>query len=222
MTTQKTFKQRVRARADKTGESYTAARSQLLRKAGASAPPTAVELAGMSDEAMMRGSGRHIREWLEILDAWGATERRHPEIARWLVAEHGIGGWWAQSVTVAYERARGLRAMHQQPGGYAVSASRTIAVPPERISDAFTDDALRERWLPNAPISVRTANRGRSARFDWADPPSLVGFNLFTKGEGRTQIALGHEKLPDAGAADRIKAMWRGRLSALKETLEEA
>ena len=220
MTTQKTLKQRVRARSAKTGESYTAARAQLLRKA-APPPPDSMELTGMTDEAMQRGSGKPIGEWLRILDAWGATERRHPETARWLVSEHGIGGWWAQSVTVGYERARGLRALHQRPDGYEVSASRTIHAPAERISDAFTDDSVRNRWLPNAPISLRTANRGRSARFDWADPLSLVGFNLFSKGEGRTQIGLAHQKLPDAGTAERIKLLWRERLSALKELLEQ-
>ncbi len=219
MTTQKTLKRRVRARSAKTGESYTAARAQLLRKAPPAAPDS-MALTGMTDEAMRRGSGRTIGEWLEILDAWGASERRHPDIARWLVAEHGIGGWWAQSVTVGYERARGMRALHERPDGYEVSASRTINVAAERISDAFTDEALRARWLPDAPISVRTANRGRSARFDWGDPPSLIGFNLFAKGEGKTQIGLAHQKLPDADTAERIKAMWRERLSALKEMLE--
>jgi hypothetical protein len=219
MTTQKTFKQRVRARSAKTGESYTAARAQLLRKAAPPAPDS-MALTGMTDEAMQRGSGKPIGEWLAILDAWGAAERRHPEIARWLVSEHGIGGWWAQSVTVGFERARGLRALHERPDGYEVSASRTIRASAEMISDAFTDDSVRNRWLPDAPISLRTANRGRSARFDWADPPSLVGFNLFSKGEGRTQIGLGHQKLPDADRADAIKLMWRERLSALKELLE--
>ena len=219
MTTQKTLKRRVRARAAKTGESYTAARAQVLRKAEASTP-SAEELTGMSDEALIRGSGKPVAEWLEILDAWPATGHSHTEIARWLVAEHGIGGWWSQSVTVAYERARGLRAVNERPDGFSVSASRTIKATPGSISDAFTDADLRQRWLPDAPVSVRTANRGRSARFNWDEPPSLFGFNLFAKGEGKTQIGLAHEKLPDASTADRLKVMWRERLGALKELLE--
>jgi hypothetical protein len=226
MTTHKTFKRRVRARSAKTGESYTAARAQLIRKADAPVPdsepaPDAVALTGVSEEAMVRATGRLFGEWLEILDAWGASERKHPEIARWLVAEHGVPGWWAQNVTVGYERARGMRAMYQEPGGFAVSASRTIATPAERISDAFTDADVRQQWLPDAPISVRTANRGRSGRFDWGDPPSRIEYNLFPKGEGKTQIGLGHAKLPDADAAARLKAMWRERLSVLKKMLEE-
>lgn len=225
MTTQKTFKQRVRARCAKTGESYTAARAQLLRKADAPAPapepaPDSMALTGVSDEAMTRATGRRIGEWLGILDTWGATGHRHPEIARWLVDEHGIPGWWAQSVTVGYERARGMRAMYQEPGGFSVSASKTIAALPERISDAFTDADLRARWLPDAPIRERTSNRGRSARFDWDDPASRVGYNLFPKGEGKVQLGLAHEKLPDAETAERFKLMWRERLGALKQLLE--
>jgi hypothetical protein len=226
MTTQKTFKQRVRARSANTGESYTAARAQLLRKADAPTPAPepatdSMALTGVSDEAMARATGRRLGEWLEILDAWGARERRHPEIARWLVKEHGIPGWWAQSVTVGYERARGMRALYQEPGGFSVSASKTIAATPERISDAFTDSDRRAQWLPDAPVRERTSNRGRSARFDWDDPPSRVVFNLFAKGEGKIQLGLAHEKLPDAEVAERLKLMWRERLGVLKQLLEE-
>jgi len=78
MTTQKTLKRRVRARAAKTGESYTAARAQLLRKADPPAPapeppPDTMALTGMTDSAMVRGSGKPLGEWLAILDA-GAPE----------------------------------------------------------------------------------------------------------------------------------------------------
>jgi hypothetical protein len=222
MTTQKTLKHRVRARAAKTGESYTAARSQLLRKADPPRPdaPDTMALTGMTDEAMERGSGRTLAAWLEILDAWGATGRKHPEIARWLVAEHGIPGWWAQSVTVGYEKARGMRAVKPVPGGFSVTVSRTIAAAPARVTEAFTDERIRERWLSGAPISVRTARPGRSARFDWAEPPSRIAFNLASSGERRTQISLIHERLPDATAAEAMKVLWRDALTALKELLE--
>jgi uncharacterized protein YndB with AHSA1/START domain len=220
MTTRKTFKRGVRARAAKTGESYTAARSQQLRKAAAPAPDT-MELTGMTDAALKRGSGKDMREWIETLDAWGASKRGHTEIARWLVNEHGIGGWWSQSVTVGYEKARGMRPTKPLPGGFEVSVTRTIRADPGMISDAFTDASTLSRWFPDAPISVRTSNRGKSARFDWADPPSRLAYNLMTKGD-RTQLSLGHEKLPDADAAERVKAVWRERLTALKQMLEGA
>lgn len=226
MTTQKTFKRRIRARAGKTGESYTAARSQLLRKADpppmppAPAPePNAEELAGMTDEALIRGSGRPIADWLRILDDWGGTAHTHTQIARWLVAEFGIGGWWAQSVTVAYERARGMRAIHQRPDGYSVSVSRTIDAGADDVRAAFTSAPRRRKWLPDAPMRQRRTTAANSARFDWADPPSRVVVLLTPKADDRTQVTVTHEKLPAAGDVERTRALWRDRLGALKELL---
>ena len=173
MTRRKSFKGRIRARMDKTSESYTTARRQLLAKAGAEAPadlesqaagpagpepqPTARAAAPVadapgarrpySDEVVRRNTGRTWDEWFALLDAWGAVQRPHPEIARWLMEEHGVGGWWAQGVTVAYEQARGLRDPGQRRGGlYEANASKTVAVPVERLYEAFADPALRERW----------------------------------------------------------------------------
>ena len=42
----------------------------------------------------------------------------------------------------------------------------------------------------------------------------------YTAARAQLLLALGHEKLPDAEAADRVKLMWRERLTALKDLLE--
>jgi hypothetical protein len=171
MTKQKSFKGRVRARMDKTSESYTTARRQLLAKsrpeagseassesatptppaertatpappAAAGATPAQPEGAAgakrpYSDEVVRANTGWTWEEWFALLDAWGGAERPHPEIARWLVGEHGVPGWWAQGVTVGYEQARGLRAPGQRRGGlFEVNASRTVAVPVDRLYEA--------------------------------------------------------------------------------------
>ena len=159
MTRQKSFKNRVRARMDKTSERYSTARRQLLAKSGAEASPGAAvaDAPGArrpySDEVIRRNTGRAWDGWFALLDAWGAARRPHPEIARWLVDEHGVGGWWAQGVTVAYEQARGLREPGQRRGGlYEVSATKTVNVPVERLYEAFADPELRERWLPGRQL----------------------------------------------------------------------
>ena len=85
----------------------------------------------MSDEAMRRGSGRGHAEWFALLDAWSATERTHAAIADWLRTEHGVGSWWTQSITVAYERARGMRGLHEMTDGFSVSVTRTVGVDAE-------------------------------------------------------------------------------------------
>jgi hypothetical protein len=219
MTTQKTFKHRVRARMAKTGESYTAARRQLIAKGDV--PETAPAYEPLwSEEAVIEATGRGWDEWFKLLDAWDATTHTHPEMARWLVADHDVSGWWAQSITVGYERARGLRAPGQHADGWSVTATKTIGVPVERLFAAFDDDTLREEWLPRAELHLRTSTPSKSARYDWEDGSTrvLVGFEEL--GATKSRVALEHARLPDAETAEEMKTWWRGRVAALKTLLE--
>ena len=220
MTRQRSFKRLVRARMEKTGESYTAARASLL----AADEPKASETQWLatSDEAIRSRTGRGWEQWFDLLDDWGAAERPHREIARWVAAQLGIEPlvWEAQAVTVTYERARGLRAVGEQADGFAITASRTVAVSVERLYAVFTDEALRERWLPGGSLRERTSRRPKSARFDWGDGDTRVNVGFTAKGEDKSTVALQHGRLPDAEEAERMKAWWRERLAALKLQLE--
>ncbi len=156
MPTQRSFKRLVRARMEKTGESYTAARARLL----AAEEPKATEgpALSMSDDAIRAKTGRGWEEWFDLLDDWGAADRPRAEAVRWLADAHAIEGWNAQAVTVTYERARGLRAAGEHADGFTVTASKTVAVPVDRLYEAFVDADLRARWLPAAQLSVRTTS----------------------------------------------------------------
>lgn len=220
MTTQRTFKQRVRARMAKTGESYTAARRMLIAKGERPDVVPAVFEPPVSDAALREATGRGWDEWFELLDAWGGTSHTHTDIARWVSTEHGVPGWWSQSVTVGYERARGLRAPGQRPDGWSISASKTVAVPVELLFSAFSDESLRERWLPGAVLRLRTATAPKSARYDWEDGSTRVYVGFTDKGDGRSSVAIQHERLPDAETAEEMKAWWRERVAVLKDVLE--
>ena len=174
-----------------------------------------------SDEVVRANTGRTWDDWFALLDAWGAAERPHPEIARWVAGEHGVGGWWAQGVTVAYEQARGLRAPGQRRGGlFEVNASKTVAAPVDRLYQAFADPALRERWLPGATVEVRTAQAARSIRANWDDGSTRLVVAFTARGESRSQVALAHQRVPDATTADQLKRFWRERMAALRQVLE--
>ncbi|HEX2312842.1 MAG TPA: DUF4287 domain-containing protein [Thermomonospora sp.] len=222
MTRQKSFKSRVRARMDKTGESYTAARRNLLPRTPEPEAPEGVRPTRISEESVRQRTGRGWDEWFALLDAWGADRRTHTEIARWLVEEHQVGGWSAQSIAVAYEQARGMRVPGQRGDGFfRAGASKTIAAPVERLYEAFTDPEVRERWLPGADLRIRTATPGKSVRADWADGSTRVVVGFVVKGEAKAQVAIQHEKLTDADTAARQKAYWRDRLADLKRIIEE-
>jgi hypothetical protein len=176
---------------------------------------------GGSGEGMRRATGRDRSGWFAVLDAWGAAGRPYQEIAAWLTGEHGLSSWWAQKLVVEYEQARGLRAAGvRRDGTFTVTASKTVAVPAERLFAAFADAEVRELWLPGAVIRERTSQPGRSARFDWDDGATRINVSVAAAGEAKSQVAVEHERLPDTQAAEEAKAYWRERLDVLKTVLE--
>ena len=219
MTQQKSFKRLVRTRMNKTGESYTAARANLLAASAqdGSEPPLPT-----SDQTIRERTGRGWEQWFDQLDEWGAAERGHREIARWVAGQLAVEplAWNAQAVTLGYERARAGRAVGERRDGFAISVSRTVAVPVERLFDAFADESARRRWLRDGQLRERTATRPRSARYDWGEGASRVHATFLAKAGGKSTVALTHERLADAGEAERLKAYWRERLGALKAQLE--
>lgn len=175
-----------------------------------------------SGSGVRRATGRDRDEWFGLLDAWGAAGRPYREIADWLTDKHDLSSWWAQKLIVEYEQARGLRPAGIRPGGtFSITASKTVGVPAKRLFEAFVDAKLRKRWLPGAKMRKRTSERGRSARFDWDDGSTRVNVGFLTRGRSKSQVGLEHELLPDAGAAEEMKAYWRERLAGLKELLED-
>jgi len=219
MTQQKTFKRRVRARMEKTGESYTAARRQLIGENGGPPPEPDFEPT-VAEERVIEATDHGWDHWFAALDEWGARERRHVDIARWLRDDAGVPGWYSQAIAVSYERARGLRAVGEGVNGFTLSASRTIDAPAEAVFAAFDEPESRARWLPGVELAVRTTTPPRLARYDWEGGSSRLVVGIEALEDGRSRVGLSHERLADNAERDRLKAWWRDRLTALKELLE--
>src|SRR5262245_36671915 len=191
MPTQKDLKHLVRSRMRKTGEAYTAARLQLLKKRNEPTPDYAA-LSGTSDEAVRSKTGRTWAEWVRVLDAARAAEKPHREIARY-VSSLGTPDWWSQTVTVGYERIRGLRDRGQRRDGmYEASKSRTFSVPVARLFQAFASPRLRQRWLP-AKLVVRSSAPPRRMRQVWNDE-TRVELMFTPKGAAKSMVALTHQR----------------------------
>lgn len=225
MPTNKDFKRLVRGRMRKTGEAYTTARAHLLKQkprptVSPSPPPTDyAKIAGRSDAILKERTGCTWERWVKALDRSKAYTWPHRQIAKHVQERYKVPGWWAQTVTVGYERIKGLRAVGQRrDGSFEANKSRTFAVPLARLYGAFEDPRVRARWLPNVDLTVRTATREKSMRITWPDRTSLeVGF--MAKGNGKSQVALQHTKLPAKAAAIQMKEYWAERLADLATVL---
>ncbi len=232
MTRNKDLKRLVRARMKKTGEAYTAARAQVLRKPAkkkspspaaspaksAASKPDYAKIAGMSDAVIKEKTGCTWEKWVFALDRRGADKLSHREIAEIVSTKYKVPDWWTQTVTVGYERIKGLRDRGQRrDGSYEANKSRTYDVPVETLFDAWHDSSTRKRWLPDE-VKVRTATSPKGMRLGWKDG-SIVVLGFYPKGKGKSYVAIQHTKLPDKAAAAALKELWGERLDSLGKVL---
>ena len=216
MPKQKDLKRVVRSRMEKTGESYTAARLQVLKKKSEPKQDYAA-VGGMSDVAVEKRTGRKWAGWVKILDDAGAAAMEHRQITA-ILAQHGVPGWWTQMVSVGYERIRGLRAIGQRRNGsWEVNKSKTFSVPLDVLFEAFNEPRKRKKWL-DAEVTVRKATAPKSMRIIWADG-TTVELWFTAKGEAKSVVSVQHTKLTSKDQADRLRVYWTERLHALAEVL---
>ena len=226
MPAQKDFKRLVRARMQKTGESYTAARLQLIKSPNPGSRPNPeprtptpdyAQLAGMSDAAITTKTGRSWAEGVRVLDREGAAERPHGEIARF-VASLGTPDWWTQTVTVGYERIKGLREKGQRrDGGYEASKSKTFNVPLKKLFAAFSAARTRRQWLEPS-FTIRSSTALKRMRVTCTDN-TVVQVGFFAKGSAKSMVAVQHQKLADRSAVAATKKAWAERFDRLGDVL---
>ena len=174
----------------------------------------------MSDQALIEGTGADWKTWLALLDERDAAALDHTAIARMLVQEFEVDGWWAQSITVGYEQERGMREPGQRPDGtFSANASKTV---PGSITDVFeqlADPAAQAGWLGDIELTQRSASPPKSVRFDASDGTRVLA-NLTAKGDAKTAVQVEIAKLGSAEAIAAAKADWKTRLERLAERLD--
>jgi len=246
MPTNKDFKRLVRGRMSKTGEAYTTARLKLLQKSpesetrpefevrspesqtlppAISSPASGLEtpdfekLAGMSNEAIKASTGCTWEKWVRSLDYHKAYAWPHAQIAEFVHTRYKVGAWWTQTVTVGYERIKGLRAIGQRrDGAFEANKSKIFPVSLSRLYQAWARPRSRAAWLGEPRLVVRTATANKSMRITWPDSTS-VEVMFYAKAAEKSQVTIAHRKLPDRATSDRMKTYWTERLCNLAERL---
>lgn len=197
-----------------------AAPRRATRSLPAQPPARGAAQAGMTDEAVVSATGRTWSQWKAALDEAGAAALDHKSIARLLAQRYGVPDWWAQMVTVGYERLSGRREKHQRAAGdYQASKTRVFEAPVERLFDAWNNAREREQWLDDAECTITTSTRPKSVRIAWRDGRTRVDVNLYAKGPARSTMSLQHEKLTNAEEVAEMKAYWEKQFEQLARWL---
>lgn len=178
----------------------------------------------MTNNAVYNRTGRTWQEWFAILDASGAINMKHKDIAQYLYQKHRVSAWWSQKITVTYEQVRGLRDKHQKSDGYAISVSKVVPGPVGVLYNFWSDEKKRKRWLTEkqkASLTIRKSTLNKSMRITWGDGKTHVEANFYDKGGFKSQITVQHSKLSNSAMAESMKAYWKKALHCLANLLKK-
>ena len=251
MTRARALKEVIRTRAAKTGERYTTARRHVLKELGplpgavarfkptlaptrVAAAPTAAK-GGLSDAKSRERTGQGLEHWFDVLDRFGGVAKGHTACARHLFSDHKVDGWYAQGITVAYERARGARAVNQRcDGEFEVSVSKVLPGTTAEVVDALANKRMRRRWTESVEpalaralgdaldspgskgVVVRPDGQGRF-RYKWGT--TTVQLHLLPKAGNKVSLVATNLKLGDSTMVEARRAEWRAALNALARWL---
>lgn len=220
MTTQQTFKRRVRERMARTGERYAQARRVLLEQQAATPRVGGREWVSqpeMSDEAIRANTGRGWNEWCDLIEAFDGHVEGHSAVVEHLMAEHDLTGWWAQGVTVSWERITGQRLPYQQSDGlFGVSKTKTMAVDADELRALLLDPEGRDALFPDMTTELRSRPTSKNVRI--AMEEGSVEFTLTPKPNGRTSVNVAHTRLPEHTVVPAWQDFWTEWLEALEES----
>ena len=176
---------------------------------------TRVAEPNLDDHSVKTATGLGWDEWCDIIEAWPGHREGHGAIAAYLRDEHGVDSWWAQSVTVGYERISGLRLPYQQPDGtFSVSKSRTVIIDADGLRQSLLDEADRTDLFPGQETELRSGPTAKTLRI--ALGPGIAQFAMEAAGGTKTKVTVTHERLPSPEAAEHWRIYWSDWLAGLE------
>lgn len=201
-----------------------------------------VDTPEINDASAKEKTGKTLAQWFTVLDAAGGLAKGRRDSSNLLLEQVGKDAWWATTIVVEYERAKGQKEKDGKPTGYSICSTKTVDAALEQVYAAFGDAKLLDRWL-GAKTKVQFAEGGtlengdgdkatfgrlrpnKDLRMSWNGKlaaGSAVEVMFADKGKGKTGITLNHTRIQSRREADQLRSGWAAALDALKRHLESA
>jgi hypothetical protein len=176
----------------------------------------------ISDESVIKSTGKSWNEWFSILKKVGAKKMEHKNIAIMLSEKYRVSDWWSQMVTVQYEQVIKGRKKHETSSGFQISKSKTLLFSVAKIFDIIHSPSKRKLWLKDNNFKITSSIKNKSIRGKWFDGKTNVEFQFYPKDKSKTQLVVQHNKIVSAKEAERIKKFWERNLKVLEDKLSKA
>lgn len=195
---------------------------------------------GISNEAVLKATKKTWDEWGKLLDESGGKKLNHRELVQ-IVTDTGlVSPWWAQMVTVGYEKSRGLRVLGQTAdAGYQIGVQKTINLPADILWKEMLLGSLLPIWLNDSSnfkpevgykfiagsISgeVRTLDERKKIRMRYQDAknqkPTTLQLYFMPSGQDKTSLRFHQEKLASQKERQRMKEYWQEVCAKIEATL---
>lgn len=162
-----------------------------------------------------RATNRTWDDWLQFMDGIGAKNLSHPEIATkvWEELDGKVDnpGWWAQSVTVAYEQHAGRRLPGQRSDGtFETSVSKATKLGMKELMDQWVAFAAGDEEVV-ALMAAEARVSGTDKRITWrtkAGDGSDIRVTSEPKKDGTAAIVAVQTGLPSPELNMEAKAKW--------------
>src|SRR5260221_7673447 len=177
-------------------------------------------------KAVERATNRTWDEWLQFMDGIGAKKLSHHEIATKVLEELDGKvdnlGWWAQSVTVAYEQYTGHRIPGQRPDGtFQTSVSKSTQLGMKALMDKWVNFAAKDKDVLSVHVDDARVS-GTEKRITWrakARDGSEIRISSEPKKDGTGSIIAVQMGLQTNELNIEAKAKWLSILERFIESL---
>lgn len=192
------------------------------------------------NETYKQKTGKSLTEWIEELDSHQAVDWAHKQVVAHLVDQHKLDDWWAQTITVEYEKHHGKRILGETQGaGFEVGAQRTFPVDATELWELLVSPAGTALWLGDSieiPLEkgqtfsansshyeLRSLKDGEKLRVRKTSPnESASTIQLYvTPKKSKATLLIHHEKLQGASARAAMKTHWQEVLDKIQSYIEQ-
>ena len=191
-------------------------------------------------DAIAAETGRSLREWVALLDAFGGPGKGRRELGNHLYDVYKLDPWWIATLNIEYEAAHGLREKDGRARGYTICATKSIKATPQQCFDACASTDALDGWLGEGHAldfrdggslrnadgnlaTIRKVTPGKAIKLIWTQPDAACDTPVeikFQPTAAKTTVMVTHDRLQSRAEADGMRRAWSMALERLKAALE--
>jgi uncharacterized protein YndB with AHSA1/START domain len=187
-------------------------------------------MAGVSDEAVLKATGKNWAAWERIISDAEEGAWSHREIASFLHEKQGVGFWWSQTIATTYEQRRGRRRIGETASGFQIGVRKTYPLAREELWGLLVSPEGLSLWLGTAESlaieagsvfqtengvtgEIRVVKSNSHIRLTWKpeewDRYSTLQVRVIEAASGRATLSFHQENLPDQDAREKMREHWK-------------